>query len=238
MKNSGEIYPNSELIEVSFGITFDGSPAIECKRDLFYEEIRKDYPKIYVPELRQGDHLGLIPYHFENIEQNAGIKTALNQFSYFTREYEGHKIFITNSVKYCKQFTNIYDIKKLNSFNWQYVNIIPFVRQRGIIPFDDFLKFDISIPVVFDKNKELKGIDFEIENRIPEGLISIKVQNISAKCSIDKEAILLITRFEKVETLDSKNIKQYLSEGHRICRSFFEESITESYRQYLRGETV
>jgi len=52
-KIESEIYPNSPLIEVIFEIKFPGEPVVECRRDIFYELVREDYPKVLVPSTKK-----------------------------------------------------------------------------------------------------------------------------------------------------------------------------------------
>jgi uncharacterized protein (TIGR04255 family) len=59
MDKKNKIYKNAPLLEAIFEIRFPGEPAIECHRDVFFEKVRKIYPKILVPKLISGQPIAL-----------------------------------------------------------------------------------------------------------------------------------------------------------------------------------
>lgn len=237
-KIKDEIYPNSELIQVSTGVTFDGLTVIECKRDLFQDSINADYPRLFVPQVKPGDIPGLLPYSFMDIEDSTGVKIAVNSFSFYTEDYPGSQDFISESTRLFNVVRQLYGITKLNNFFWRYVDLIPFTRLTENLPLANFLKLGIIIPGLENINSELLNINGEFEIRQKTGSLKIKIQNRTTDEDEKKEAFLLVTEFEKHAPLLAAEFSEYLNEGHKICRSFFEEIITDTYRQYLRGDNL
>ena len=141
MHNIEEIYPNSPLIEVICELRFQRNLKIECQRHGFYGKISKKYPHILVPDFSPTTPSALIPYKFEPENRNCGVKLAIDKFSYYDKKYEGHKKFIKEFTRLFDLFSKTYLINKPTRVGWRYINVIPFIRDSGLIPLYDF--FDI-----------------------------------------------------------------------------------------------
>lgn len=231
-KLTSEIYPNSPLVEVIFEIRFPGEPVVECRRDTFYELVRKDYPKVFVPSA----NLGLEPYRFEKEDESSGIMLAINKLSYYSRKYPGFKEFRKEVIKLITSFRKAYPkISKLNRTGFRYVNIIPFTREEGIVPMDKFVNLKIqapsSIPDKYDK------ISIGFVSKRSSGSVTTRVESMSA-AEKSAEAILLDIDYAKEKNLSISNYRKYLDISHQNARQLFEDLITDRYRMYLRGETI
>jgi uncharacterized protein (TIGR04255 family) len=155
-----DIYPNSPLVEVVFEIRFPGELRVECSRDIFYEEIRGDFPNVLVPPVKDGGFPALEPYRFESEDKLAGMMIALNKFAYYARRYPGYGQFSKEVLRWATEFGKIYKITKLNRSGLRYINIIPFSRESGVIPINRFLKIRFDLPEVFPGNFENLSLVF------------------------------------------------------------------------------
>ena len=116
------VYPNSPLIEVVCEIGFPGDMSVDCHRDLFHNQIIKEYPHILVPKVTPDTALALEPYRFENVDNNSGIMLSMNKFAYYSKAYKGHKIFIKEFIRLIDILKGVYPkIDKLSRFGWRYI---------------------------------------------------------------------------------------------------------------------
>lgn len=235
-KTKLEIYPNSPLIEVIFEIKFPGEPVVECRRDIFFDFIREDYSKIFVPQTKEGSFVALEPYHFEKEDRSSGIMLAMNKFSYYCRKYPGFALFKKEVIRLLEMFKKTYPkINTLNRTGFRYVNIIPFTREDGIVPLDRFLNVKLQMPTTIPER--YKNISVGFIAKTNGGSITTRIETLLAA---DKsgEAVLLDIDYAKEEGLSITNAKKYLDESHTYSRQLFEDLITDSYRMFLRGESI
>lgn len=237
-KTKLDIYPNSPLIEVIFEIKFPGEPVVECRRDIFFDFIREDYSKIFVPQTKEGSFVALEPYHFEKEDRSSGIMLAMNKFSYYCRKYPGFALFKKEVIRLLDILKKSYPkINALNRTGFRYVNIIPFTREDGIVPLNRFLNVKLQMPATIPER--YKNISVGFIAKTNGGTITTRIETLLAA---DKsgEAILLDIDYakEKEEGFSIANVKKYLDESHNYSRQLFEDLITDSYRMFLRGESV
>lgn len=235
-KITTEIYPNSSLVEVIFEMRFPGEPIVECRRDLFYEFVRDEYSQVLVPQTKEGAFVALEPYRFEKQDNSSGIMLAMNRFSYYSRKYSGFAEFKKEIIKLIGKIKKAYPkINKLNRTGFRYVNVIPFMREAGIVPLDSFLRVELQMPTVIPKRYNNISIGFVAET--DGGNITTRIETMPAT---DKtgEAILLDIDYAKEKNLALANIEKYLKESHDYSRQLFEDIITDNYRMFLRGETL
>lgn len=228
-----KIYPNSPLVEVVFEIRFSGEPSIECHRDLFYNDVKNEYSNILVPKATPQEFPALQPYRFERKDKSSGVMLAINRFAYYSKEYPGYKKFKKEAMRLIKKFGDIYNLSKLNRTGWRYINVIPFTREKGIIPLKDFLNFELNAPKSI--MGEFENISMTFISKVSEGSITANIKLLSKE---EQEAILLDLDYAKKENLVLKEVESYMEESHRYNRELFEEFITDSYRKYLKGETI
>lgn len=235
-KITSEVYPNSPLVEVIFEIRFPGEPIVECRRDIFYDLIRNDYPKVLVPQTKEGTFVALEPYRFEKDDNSCGIMLALNKLAYYCRKYPGFDLFKKEIIRLINKFKKAYpQVDKLNRTGFRYVNIIPFTREEGLVPLDSFLKLKLHMPAAIPERYKNISIGFVAQTK--GGSITTRVETLAAA---DKsgEALLLDFDYAKEKSLSIKKISQYLDESHNYSRQLFEDLITDNYRMFLRGETI
>lgn len=235
-KIDSEIYPNSPLVEVIFEIRFPGEPVVECRRDIFYELVRKDYSKVLVPPTKEGSFVALEPYRFEKDDGSSGIMLAMNKFSYYSRKYPGFDQFKTEALKLIGKFRKAYPkITKLNRTGFRYVNIIPFTREEGLIPIEQFLKVGLKVPSVIPEKYNKISIGFISE--ADGDSVTTRVETMTTADQTG-EAMLLDIDYAKEKKLSIGSVKTYIDNSHKCARQLFEDLITDNYRMFLRGESL
>ncbi|MFH2070973.1 MAG: TIGR04255 family protein [Elusimicrobiota bacterium] len=230
-----KVYPNSPLIEVVFEIRFPGEPSIECHRDRFYKRIRKDYPNILVPIIKEGIPLALESYRFEKKDQSSGIMVSMNKLAYYSRKYQGYNDFRNKVVKIFDLFGKLFKINKLNRVGLRYINVIPFTREEGLVPLEKFLKIKLVFPESIPN--QIENLSTIFISKIKNGSITTKLESMRTPDK-GREALLLDFDYAKNENLFFQKVKCYLKESRFHVHKIFEDLITTDYRKYLKGETL
>ena len=237
MSSRDEVYPNSPLVEVVFELRFPGELSVECRRHEYWERIRDDYPKIWVPTVVPGkiSPLALEPYRFEREDRKAGVMVALNRLAYFTREYQGHKAFQAEFMRLHRVFGEIFRIERVNRAGWRYINIIPFAREDGLIPLDQFLTIGFRLPRQVPER--FKKLSLVLVSKLDGGTVTTRLETLASSDG-QQEALLLDFDYGKEDNLQFEEVEAYLHEAHDYTRNLFEDLITDNYRRYLRGEVL
>jgi uncharacterized protein (TIGR04255 family) len=228
-------HPNSPLVEVVFEVRFPGETAIECRRHEIQDRIRCDYPNLFVPVVAPGVAYALEPYRFEKLDQSAGIIVALNRFGYYSRSYPGFERFKEECLRLIEIFSTIVPVAKINRVGLRHINIIPFVRENGLIPLEYFFVLG---------QKVLEPLPYKFENfnvgfvmPTSGGKVTTRIESIT-KTDGGQEAFLLDFDFAKAGDLYVSEVNQYLEEAHRESGILFNSIITRNYDDYIRGEGV
>ncbi|MCD6539288.1 MAG: TIGR04255 family protein [Candidatus Omnitrophica bacterium] len=230
-----EIYKNAPLVETVFEIRFPGEPAVECKRDRFYEKVRDVYSKVLVPRAVEGKAMALEPYKFEREDGTYGIMLAINKISVYCKKYDGFKVFKEEVMKLLSIFGELFNIKKLNRTGLRYINIIPFIREGEIIPLNHYLNINLKLPSAIPS--DFKNINIIFVSQTEGGSVTTRIEPaISQDCT--QEVIILDFDYAKEGDLNFNLIDKYIEESHYHTKHLFEELITEEYRKLMRGEVV
>ncbi len=228
-----EIYPNSPLQGVVFEIRFPGEPAVECHRDQFFEDVRKEFPQVLVPKLQEGAAAALSPYHFQSADGTKALLTALNLFAFRTSQYPGYAAFKDEALRWCRLFATRFSIDKLSRTGLRYTNVIPYPPGQGF-PLHRFLQIQMSLGGgTMDRLENLY-----ITSRMPaaNGALTLNVGSIKGEQGED--AILLDFDFARTEGLRFAEIERHLDESHDETKQLFESLLTHEYRSYMRGEEL
>lgn len=235
-KIKSEVYPNSPLVEVVFEIRFPGEPIVECKRDVFFDFVKKDYPQVLVPQIKENVFVALQPYRFEKADKSAGIMLAINRFSYYDRKYSGFASFerevLNLTGKFKKSFPKINDLARIG---FRYVNIIPFTREEGTIPADKFLNLKLQLPAMVSEKFDNLSIGFVV--KAEDKTITTRIETLTA-IDQNRESILLDIDCARETDLSIKSIEKHLKDSHKCAKRLFEELITDNYRMFLRGQSI
>lgn len=235
MSNENEIYKNDPLVETVFEIRFPGEPAIECNRDKFYEKIRNDYPGVLVPNFIQGVALATEPYRFERKDRTNGVMLSINKIAVYCKKYEGFKFFKKETMRILSIFGEFFKIKKLNRTGLRYINIIPFTREKNIIPIKNYLNIQIKLPK--SMSTDFKNLSMIFVSQTEGGNITTRIEPVISENQTE-EAIMLDFDYAKEKDLNLDSIDAYLEESHKHTKDLFEGLITDNYRKVMRGEVI
>ena len=230
-----EVYPNSPLVEVICEIHFPSELAIECQRNRFHDVIRKQYPLLTLPGAEIMEARTARPYRFETVGRRRVVQLSINRFSYHEKQYKSHKDFIREFARLSKILAEIYTLDKLDRVGWRYINIIPFIREDGMVPLARFLNISIAAcDGVFNK---LENLSMVLITKVQNGSITTKIQSVIQSDS-NQEAFLLDFDFAMTTGLSFSKLNAHVRKAHDYTRDLFEKLITDDYRQYLKGEAV
>lgn len=240
MNTSSEIYPNQPLVEVVFEIRFPGDLGVECEKHHFWKKIRDQYPKVYVPKPTQDEAVALMPYKFRSEDGHTTVMLALNSFAVSSSSYPGFERFRGEVMRLYEIFSKIYSIYTVTRIGWRYINVIPFLRENGVIPIDRYLKLGFKIPETIPER--FKSLSLTFESSGINGVSIITRLDTLKRSDKTEEALLLDFDYgrtnEDGSDLQFKKVPAYLDEAHANTRQLFEDFITDEYRQYLRGDTI
>ena len=233
-----ERYPRQPLTDVACEVRFKGDMAIECKRHLFWDEIREEYSDILVPFAKEGQAFALQHYKFRNVEKGRTVSVALNSLGYSESNYSGHKSFIAEFSRLAGLFAKTYPkIEHITRIGWRYINAMPFSREGGLVPISRFVKLDITFPGRIFQSTSV--IDLNWQGRCLDGDVTIKFAAASAKATAAQEALILDIDFGQTrEGMSWADVPNIVEDARTKCRGIFEGLITDDYRKFLRGESL
>lgn len=235
MGKKNALYKNAPLVEVVFEIKFPGEPAIECNKDKFYEKIRNIYSHVLVPKPFEGRIPALEPYTFQREDGAGGVMVSVNKMAVCFRKYEGFNLFKKETLRLLSVFGKLFKIKKLNRTGLRYINIIPFTRERKLIPLNNYLNIRIHLPESIPT--DFKNLNIIFVTQKGSGSITTRIEPTVSPDGT-REAIILDFDYAKEEALSFDLVEKYLDESHRHTKHFFEELITDDYRKVMRGEVI
>jgi len=242
MDQSDVVYPNQPLVDVVFEIRFPGEVRVECERHLFWEKIRDDYKKVLVPQKSGDTPLALMPYKFRREDDSMTVMVCLNSFALSAARYPGYQEFSKEILRVYDLFGQTFDVDELTRVGWRYINVIPFIREDGIIPLSRFLNLGFKVPKSVPE--EFKNLNLLFESEHEGSSVITQLQTIQRHVALgeQEEALLLDFDYGRVSTDDDilrfKNVPEYLKEAHDKTRQLFEDFITDEYRQYLNGDVI
>jgi uncharacterized protein (TIGR04255 family) len=235
MSKKNEVYPNSPLVEVVFEIQFSGEPAIECNRDKFYEKIRDDYPHIFVPQSIEGRPIALDPYRFEREDRSGLIMLSIRNLAVSYKKYGGYRVFKKETMRVFSIFSELFKLDKLNRIGLRYINMIPFIREKNIIPINNYLNLKFNLPKSIPSH--FQNLSLVFESKTEGGSITTRIFPVVSQGKT-QEALILDFDYAKHINLQFKSVEKYLEESHRNTKLLFEEFITDDYKKIMRGEVI
>ena len=229
-----DVYPNSPLAEVVFELRFPGEPAIECRRDEYYATIRRDFPHVWVPDAEIGKPPALQPYQFKSDGDTQTVMAAINRFAYSTKRYDGFAQFKPRALELAKSFCERFGIRNLNRVGLRYINIVPFVRDAGRIPWQQYFTIRMNLPAnAFDR---LTNVNIAYEAKCDAGTITTRIACVrSGKAD---EAFLLDFDFAKTEGVATAALSAAIQEAHDETKRVFQEIVSDPYKAVIRGDVI
>lgn len=236
--DNDEIYPNSPLSDVACEVRFAGEMQIECERHRFWDAVRKDYPQILVPFAQEGKAMALQHYRFRSEADNRVVSVALNSIAYSEGKYRGHKAFIAEFQRLLGIFRDTYPkIGNVSRVGWRYINLMPFTKEHGFVPLNQLLKLKFELPLNLHERPQHINIQWTAKHSV--GTAVIRIATVPNKGVEGQEALLLdIDYGNEGPNLSWDNVSDALCAMRLAGRETFETLITDSYREYLRGEKL
>lgn len=236
---TGPLYPNQPLVEVATEVRFRGNLAVEAIRPRYQELVRADYPTLFVPAAHQGVAPSLQPIRLEKEDGACGLQLAINSFSYFSRRYPGHSLFLKEVKKTLSSFFQLLDSVVVTRVGWRYINAIPFARESGCIPLARFFESGCIFSAPIGHN--LKDLSSRVVLEREREQLNLKLESAVSKTRPGEEVLLLdIDAFETLDPAQGMGLTPTLSSVkrlHTVAYDAFESLITESYRAFLKGDS-
>ena len=233
MSGKDKVYKNSPLVETVFEIRFPGEPAVECNRDKFYAKVRDRYSNVLVPRSHEGMLMPLEPYRFERSDGLAGVMLSLNKMAVYYRKYQGFASFKKETLRVLHIFGQLFGVKTLNRTGLRYINIIPFTREKGIIPLSNYLNFRVVFPKSIPT--DFLNLNTIFVSKTGDGSMTMRI-GAAMPSDQTKEVIVLDFDYAKQGNLDFESVERYLVESHQHTKRMFEEIMADDYKQVMRGE--
>lgn len=237
--NDDEIYPNQPLTDVACEVRFKGEMQVECERHHFWERIRKDYCDILVPHVQGvGQALALQHYKFRDPKTGRTVAVALNSLAFSEAKYSGHRAFIEEFDRLLRLFREVFPgIGTITRVGWRYINVMPFSREDGLVPLGRILRVGVSLPD--EMFRQTCTLNLEWGGKAFGGEVTIRLSAAMQKELPGQEALIFDIDFGKVgPDIRWESTKSVIENARKACRSIFEGSITDEYRNYLRGKTL
>ncbi|MBI2119169.1 MAG: TIGR04255 family protein [Elusimicrobia bacterium] len=229
-----EIYEKSPLIEVVFEMRFPCEPAVECNRDKFYQEIRENYPEVFVPRSFPSGAVALEPYNFRKADGSFSVMISLNKLGISCLKYYSFESFKKETISICRIFEKLFKIEKLNRVGLRYLNMIPFTREKGIIPIGRYLNVGLNLPDIIPA--EYQNLSIVFVSQIEKGSITTRIEPFLSQSRA--EFIVLDFDYVITENIILRNCENYINDSHQHTKQLFEKLITNDYRNLMRGEVV
>lgn len=234
-----EVYPNSPLVEVACEVRFPGNLTVECERHKFWRLIRDEYPRMNVPHPDPAKAMALSHFRFESEDGRRTVMLALNSFVVTAKQYPGFAEFRKEFLRLYRLFGRVFDIQDITRAGWRYINVIPFVREHGLVPVSQFLRLGLRLPEMIPEQFDRLSVAFTA--RSSGGTIATRLETMQRKDG-GQEALLLDFDYSKTpldgEKLKFARVPRYIDEAHMYTRQLFEQMITDDYRDYLRGNVL
>lgn len=116
---------NSPLVEVAFEIRFNGNFAVMNGLDRLQAAIGGDFPKLLVPQLNPGDHLGLKHYQFASADLVQIVGVAINSFLFSTKRYTVFEDYRKRVEDLLAEFRKVYAPPSFTRLGLRFTNILP-----------------------------------------------------------------------------------------------------------------
>ena len=237
MNVESTVYPFSPLIETAFEIKFPGDPNIPCLVNNFYNKIKHNYTDVLVPLKRLDNKIDLLPlYNFENADKSYTVIIGLDRLSVSCKKYQGFKVFKENVKQVFTSFSDVFKVKSLLRVGLRYINIIPFTREEGLIPFKNYLNIDLKLPGL--NSSVCDGLSLVLVSKIElGGNITVRVGIVKGQDET-QEGILLDYDYSKVSDITYDKVEIHLEESHTYTKKLFESMISNEYRKVMKGEVI
>lgn len=226
-----EIFSKSPLKEVIFEVRFATNMSAACRRDLFYDEIKKDYPNVILPQLSFEQHPFAQPSQYVSTDTHKKITCSADVISFSTTKYTNFGSFKEECLKLLKLFFSKYaSIDKIKRIGFRYVNRI------GINNPDDiqkFLTYTYSLPKLLQSYKlEFFQKSFFLE--LAKNTCGIRININLIKDNAGKDFLVLDFDLISLKDIFPNEIEKYIEDYHDKIEGVFLSLITEDFKGTIR----
>jgi len=155
---------------------------------------------------------------------------SVSNIAYSSKDYREFSTFKFQVLEHLEGIIRKYDIGDLTRTGLRYTNVLPFIRESGLVPLARYFKLNLS----FDGFS-----NFELRTVVPQasGNIFVRIEQV-VSTDQTQEAFVLDFDYAKKDQLNARNLPEYLDESHECTKRFFERLITDDYRKIMRGEII
>ncbi len=222
-------YKKPPVKEAIFEIRFPAELSIECRKDEYYEKIRKELPQIFVPAIDSPEPYPLKNYKFQSPDNSKMVMFSINRFSYHDNKYSNFDNFRKETEKYVIMFCDLYKISQLKRTGLRYINHIPITQEKGTISIKKYLKFEYNLPKSIPTDFEL--FQTLLLTKLNDGKLRILIQTVQTK--ENQEIILLDFDFFFEGKFFVTNLGEYLEKSHKHTKKVFEDLISDEYKKFI-----
>lgn len=234
-----DIYKNAPLFEAIFEIRFPPELSIECQRDQYYEKIREEYPKIFVPKILSAQAPSLRSYQFKTENEKKLIRFCINSFSYhmYKEAYNenGFQGFSKECLKWMNSFCELYKISTLKRTGLRYINHIPIIREAdNTIPINRYINFKYNLPSSIPQKFNLFQMGLTVQKG--KGKLNTLIGYKKLQDPQETEIIVLDFDYYFEKNFKAKQLENYLNNSHTHTKEIFWDLITKEYKKVMKGE--
>jgi uncharacterized protein (TIGR04255 family) len=246
MTENGEVFPNAPLVEVAYEVRFPSMFSIPQAIGEFQIKIMDDFPKASqlfttqiaiedgIPKISTENAGKLTPsWQFETETGKTKIMIRMDRLSIISQEYNSYDNspgmkFRDAINKIITEFLQTVPIKKFTRIGLRYIDHCPLDEKTNRYFTDYYIPvFDI------EKNKIEDILESHIIIRKKKGAYGLLYQ---CKISEINDSYKYILDFDSyAENVDSASFLSVTDELRRIDRGEFFSSITENFKQKMRG---
>ena len=233
--------PNSPLVEVAFEVRFPGSFEVPARLDAFQRELGDSFPKLMVPNVKDGEAPALKPFSFVSVDDTERINVALNLFAYVTTQYATFSEFRDRSLQLWRRFRSLlHEPRSLTRFGLRYVNSLPWVEDvrsarlhpwlnLGLVPSDDRPVTQLQIDLVTRVDDDGAALRTSL-SRVHE------VSKVGASGARDVAAEVLLLDFDySIKSIPLERVEGALESGHAVIDTTFFGMLTDEGLRSLGG---
>jgi uncharacterized protein (TIGR04255 family) len=245
MTESVEVFPNAPLVEVAYEVRFPSLFYIPQAIGEFQIKIMDDFPKASQllttqfaiengqPKFPDGAGKATSSWQFENETGKTKVIVKLDRLSIISQEYNSYDHpsgmkFRDVINRIVTEFLQTFHIKKFARIGLRYVDHCPLDEKTNQYFTNYYVpKFDI------DNYKIEDLIENHIVMRTRRDKYNILIQCRIAKVENDYKYMMDFDGY--AENVDSASFLSVTDELRKLDRSEFLSSITENFKQYMRG---
>lgn len=233
------LYPNQPLTSVAIEVRFRGDLGVEKNRAIIQKRIRDDYPNLYVPNIDPKVAPATQPYRFEDESNKKGIQFSICNFGIYSRDYPGHKEFISELIRVLSIFGKDLDPLSVTRVGWRYINEMAFTRENNVIPVQRYLSR--KGPMGFAVSKDTLALSHKVLLEEKNARLNIRLDSKDHTEQMGHEALLfdidVFREFSPGMEMDHNKLVWHIQRLHGSAYRFFDASISATYRSYLKGES-